>query len=257
MTRAILTIMSAMTGELNMFTDKATALRRHRAVTLIEAVLYISIALALIVGGLVFFQQASTAAKTSRMIRQLSASIAEGRVVMTGLSFTADHIDLTPIFVAAGAVPQEMLAGETTLPNPFSPTLLSNPFGGWTMFFGGIYGSSRMLEVLTTNVPQGVCARLLTATGGVEVLSGAGGSMTAPAATNATTLVSSGFHAAGVGSFTDYSIGTGNRHYVMNPTQAGWMCKYGGVKYSNKTTEPTSTPLSGNVYIRMQFLIDR
>jgi len=41
--------------------------RRNRAVTLIEAVLYISIALALIVGGLVFYQQASTAAKTSTM----------------------------------------------------------------------------------------------------------------------------------------------------------------------------------------------
>jgi hypothetical protein len=38
--------------ELTMFRDKATLLRRrNRAVTLIEAVLYISIALALIVGG--------------------------------------------------------------------------------------------------------------------------------------------------------------------------------------------------------------
>jgi len=40
MTKAMVTIMLALTGELNMVTDKATALRRNRAVTLIEAVLY-------------------------------------------------------------------------------------------------------------------------------------------------------------------------------------------------------------------------
>jgi hypothetical protein len=61
--------MPTLRGELNMFTDKANPLRRNRAVTLIEAVLYISIALALIVGGLVFFQQASTAQKTNATIR--------------------------------------------------------------------------------------------------------------------------------------------------------------------------------------------
>jgi hypothetical protein len=35
MTKAMVTSMLALTGELNMFTDKPTALRRHRAVTLI------------------------------------------------------------------------------------------------------------------------------------------------------------------------------------------------------------------------------
>jgi hypothetical protein len=37
MTKAIVTDMLALTGALNMVTDKATALRRHRAVMLIEA----------------------------------------------------------------------------------------------------------------------------------------------------------------------------------------------------------------------------
>jgi hypothetical protein len=35
MTKAMVTIVSAVTGELNMFRDKANPLRRHRAVTLI------------------------------------------------------------------------------------------------------------------------------------------------------------------------------------------------------------------------------
>ena len=58
--------------------------KRRRGVTLIEAVLYISIALALIVGGLVFFQQASTAQRTNTMVRQLSAVLAETRVLIKG-----------------------------------------------------------------------------------------------------------------------------------------------------------------------------
>ena len=40
MTKAMVANILALTGELNMVTDKPTALRRHRAVTLIEAVLY-------------------------------------------------------------------------------------------------------------------------------------------------------------------------------------------------------------------------
>jgi hypothetical protein len=44
---------------------------------------------------------------------------------------------------------------------------------------------------------------------------------------------------------------------MMNPTQAGWMCKYGSNNYPNKTVEPTSTPLSGNVEVRMTFLVER
>jgi len=40
MTKAMVANILALTGELTMFRDKATALRRHRAVTLIQAVIY-------------------------------------------------------------------------------------------------------------------------------------------------------------------------------------------------------------------------
>jgi hypothetical protein len=43
----------------------------------------------------------------------------------------------------------------------------------------------------------------------------------------------------------------------MNATQAGWMCKYGAANYVDKTVEPGSAPISGNVAIVMQFLVDR
>jgi hypothetical protein len=55
--------------------------RRRKAVTLIEAVLFISIAMAVIVGGLVFYQQASLAMKVMNVKRHVQAAIAETRVI--------------------------------------------------------------------------------------------------------------------------------------------------------------------------------
>jgi hypothetical protein len=214
--------------------------RRNRAVTLIEAVLYISIALALIVGGLVFFQQASTAAKTSTMVRQLSAIISESRVLIKGIPVKDIPTDITSYLIAARAVPPDMVK---------SASELSNPFGGQTEFYVGTscFGSTcyPAVQMLLHNVPQGVCARLLTASGGSEfAFGGAGG----------TTLVSSGYMSGGAAGSVDDAFG---RNYIMNATQAGWMCKYGALAYKIKATEPTSaTPLSGNVAVFMEFLID-
>ena len=227
-----------------MFTSKTRLLRRrNRAVTLIEAVLYISIALALIVGGLVFFQQASTAAKTSTMVRQLSATLAEARVLIKGTPLTDIPTDITSFLISSGAVPPDMVA---------SATSLSNPFGGAAGFSaalattGGFAGSTS-IAVFLTNIPQGVCARLLTATGGSEFVMGGIGP-------GGTTLVSSGYIMGGV-----FAVGGGGaiRTWILNPTQAGWMCKYGSHQYDTQNSEPaSSTPLSGNLNIVMVFLAD-
>jgi hypothetical protein len=221
--------------------------RRHRAVTLIEAVLYISVALALIVGGLVFYEQASNAARTSKMLRQLSAVLAEGRVLVRALppdSIPDDphdvrRIDVTPTLIAAGAMPSDMVT---------SPTSLSNPFGGETHFvsyFAPPFG--RFFTIFLSDVPQGVCARLLTsksASGEDYVIGPVGG----------TTLVGSGYIWGGAGPSLDSSLIV--KGYAMNQTQAGWMCKYGGADYADKTVEPTSAPLSGNVAVAMVFMVD-
>jgi hypothetical protein len=211
-------------------------------VTLIEAVLYIAIALALIVGGLVFFQQASTAAKTSTMVRQLSAVLAEARVLIKGQPVSDDPANITPLLISAGAVPADMVA---------SATSLTNPFGGTTAFYTQFQLAQQTITIHLTNVPQGVCARLLTATSGIE-------DTFSPSMNGATTLVSSGFVMGGVAQLP-YPEGSGiiPRSYVMNPTQAGWMCKYGSQFYPKKTTEPSTPPLSGNVDISMRFLVER
>ena len=224
-----------------MFKIKANPPRRNRAVTLIEAVLYISIALALIVGGLVFFQQAGTAARTSTMVRQLSAVLAETRILMSRVTQQTAHTDITSVLISAGAVPPDMVA---------SPTSLSNPFGGETQVFmeQSAFGNRSILITLS-NVPQEVCVRLLTATSegpDFEWHVGAVGN---------STIISYGFAKASVttnGMFADF-VG-----YNMNPTQVGWLCKYGSDSYysSGKTVKPTTDLLSGNVNIAMYFLAD-
>ena len=42
----------------------------------------------------------------------------------------------------------------------------------------------------------------------------------------------------------------------MNPTQAGWMCKYGTLYYQNQNVEPDVAPFSGTVAVGMRFLLD-
>jgi hypothetical protein len=217
--------------------------RRNRAVTLIEAVLYISIALALIVGGLVFFQQASTAAKTSTLVRQLSATLAENRVLLKALPLGAEPLDITSYVISAGAVPPDMVA---------SPTTLSNAFGGTTNMWAGIISGQRHITIVITNIPQGVCARLLRASPGPDFLWVPAGGV------GSTTLISSGHADSGVNTGGAFDLAGFN----MNLTQAGWMCKYGTGPdaygpFASKTVQPTSEPLSGNVRIAMRFLVER
>lgn len=136
--------------------------RRYRAVTLIEAVLYISIALALIVGGLLFFQQASNAAKTSSLVRQLSATVAETKILFKSQPFavTTDPLfgtSITSALIAAGAVPADMVAG---------PAALTNPFGGTTDVQVMNFGNNALIALRLTGIPQSVCARILTSSSG-------------------------------------------------------------------------------------------
>ena len=66
--------------------------RRWRGVTLIEAVLYIAVSLALIVGGLVFYEQASFQSRTAGVVRLYSALAAEARILAReGGSISAEH----------------------------------------------------------------------------------------------------------------------------------------------------------------------
>jgi hypothetical protein len=250
MTKAIVTIVPTLTGDLTVFTRKPGLLRRrNRAVTLIEAVLYISIALALIVGGLVFFQQASTAAKTSALVRQLSAIVAETRILLQGQSlpawsnyatFETTGLNVNPMLIAAGAVPTDMVTGAATL---------NNPFGGTTRITAGSAGQGTTWDVVLLSVrgiPPSVCSRLIAATGS----SASDG--------NITTSVSHGQINYGV---SQSNVPTTNLEAIafpMNPTQAGDSCNYGSLAHRNAGYTTPSTPrLTGNVNVYIYFWLER
>lgn len=126
---------------------------RKRGVTLIEAVLYISIALALIVGGLVFFQQASLAQRTNSAVRNISAIASETRGLYQQQNNFKDFAQ--GALINAGAVPTSLIDNSTTPPtlkNEWGGTILAastaDPFNGFTVVYPGL--------------PTAACVRLTT-----------------------------------------------------------------------------------------------
>jgi type II secretory pathway pseudopilin PulG len=142
------------------FSTRARAARlgtpRKRGVTLIEAVLYISIALALIVGGLVFFQQASLAQRTNNAVRNISAIASETRGLYQQTNNFAGLNHLT--LINAGAVPSSLID------NTVNPVQLRNEWGG-TITLAAAPAISPFLAdtgftVTYRNVPEAACTRL-------------------------------------------------------------------------------------------------
>jgi len=149
--------------------------RRRRGVTLIEAVLYISIALALIVGGLVFYQQASTAARINSLVTMLSSVIAEARAAQSESSATVlfqnNPVNFTSYLVTRGSVPGAWL--DKSKP---ANEQIRHPWGGFVQFEVGIatgVNPVRLVTVRMSDVPMQLCARLGATVGnGATVYSG-------------------------------------------------------------------------------------
>ena len=146
----------------------------RRGVTLIEAVLFISIALGLIVGGLVFFQQASLAARINDAVRSLSGMASETRAAYRTQQTFAGLTET--VLISSGAVPSSQVrvnpvagAGEgaTAFPNiivnewnnrvTIRPNAAATPAGSTV---------NQFLEITYTDIPVAACTRLATATGG-------------------------------------------------------------------------------------------
>ena len=121
---------------------------RKRGVTLIEAVLYISIALALIVGGLVFFQQASLAQRTNSAVRNISAIASETRGLYQAQSNFSGFTHAA--LINAGAVPSSIVNGNA----------LQNEWGG--PIVGGTNAATDAFTVTYENVPTAACVRLVS-----------------------------------------------------------------------------------------------
>ena len=134
--------------------------RRRRGATLIEAVLYIAIALALIVGGLVFYQQASLQSRTNDTARMFAAIIADARVVAresTPAQFLAIGSGLAELLNSRGSIPANYW--DATQP---ADQRLRLPFAG---MYANISGSAWTdgtvwLTLHIWQMPVHLCSRL-------------------------------------------------------------------------------------------------
>lgn len=91
-------------------TDEDRAARR--GAKLAEVALFLSISMAIIVGGLVTYREASVAATVGTQVQVLTAVMAEARVALAGSDLSGGRLD--GLLVASGAVPSKIVA-----PDPF------------------------------------------------------------------------------------------------------------------------------------------
>ncbi len=195
-----------------------------------------------------FFQQASTAAKTSTTVRQLSAIVAETRILLQGQplpqwttieTFETTGLNVNPVLIAAGAVPTDMVTGAATL---------SNAFGGTTRITAGGVGPltrNRLFMISVRGIPPSVCSRLIAATGSSATVG------------EITTSVSHG-QMNYVVSQSDVPAQSAVIAQPMNPTQAGDSCNYGSQAHRDAGYTTPSTPrLTGNVNVYIYFVAER
>ncbi len=136
--------------------------RRRRGVTLIEAVLYISVALALIVGGLVFYRQASSASNINSLNRMLSAILVEARII----SIESERSVGTAAVLWTPAQFESLLIAREGIPSAyldmtrFPADRIRTPFGTPAIFFIGFNPS--YIAVNLPNIPVAACTRLTT-----------------------------------------------------------------------------------------------
>jgi type II secretory pathway pseudopilin PulG len=134
---------------------------RKRGVTLIEAVLFISIALGIIVGGLVFFQQASLAQRTSDAVRTISSISSETRAMY---QTETDFAGVAPdVLINAGAVPSNIVDG-VNLQNEWGGTagLAAYQTGGVLNGNTNEPANNEAFVIEYTDIPQAACVRLGT-----------------------------------------------------------------------------------------------
>jgi type II secretory pathway pseudopilin PulG len=132
---------------------------RKRGVTLIEAVLYISIALALIVGGLVFFQQASLAQRTNSAVRNISAIASETRGLYQA-SQTFSGLT-TATLINAGAVPTSIVVPGSGTGATAVAASLRNEWGGVITAASATPFANFTVDY--ENIPVAACTRLTSA----------------------------------------------------------------------------------------------
>ena len=168
-------------------TDILGASARQRAISLIEGVLYLVIALAVIVGGIVFFQQSQLSNRVTDTARAAVGISSQLRALYQNQNVFGDNVDLTAAAVKSGAVPSNFVGGEAgeSIVHPFNGggVAITGLGRGFVMSYSGISSPAcqRMAIMDETGAgPMGIGIAGVTigAAGEIDIMDGP--SMTAP-----------------------------------------------------------------------------
>ena len=132
---------------------------RRRAVTLIEAVLFIAIALGLIIGGLVFFQQAQTASRTQETVRLVNTVITGARAIAR----TTDDTMFESAVIAGGHIPEAYLDETRSIVLPWGGKVALDYLGrqgDLPMSLNPVEIGKEVFQLWLNDVPPAVCARI-------------------------------------------------------------------------------------------------
>ena len=129
------------------------AARRERGATLIEAVLFTVIALGLITGGVVFFEQASMSAKTNSTIRLMASLQSQIRALHQSQADFGTAA-MTTLLITTNAVPTSLQRDSDGDGTP--DTIVSNMGGTVT-----VTGATANFTVEVEEVPVDICSRIV------------------------------------------------------------------------------------------------
>ena len=136
--------------------QRASAEERHafaeRGATLIEAVLFTVIALGLVIGGIVFFEQASMSARTNDAVRMMASLQSQVRALFQSQA-TFGTSEVSDLLISANAVPSSM---QSDSDNDGDNDEIVNSFGGAVE----VTGATKQFTIKMSKVPVDVCTRM-------------------------------------------------------------------------------------------------
>lgn len=125
---------------------------RQRGISLIEGILYLVLALSVVIGGIVVFQNAQLSNRVTEAARGAVSISSETRALhQNARDFGASGTDLTTALINAGAVPSNFQDN--------AGTGIRHPWGGAVV----VTGEDQQFTIELEDVPSDACVRLATA----------------------------------------------------------------------------------------------
>ncbi|MFX4300144.1 type 4 pilus major pilin [Pseudosulfitobacter pseudonitzschiae] len=139
---------------------------KKRGISLIEGVLYLVLALSVIVGGIVFFQQAQLSNNVTNTSRAMTGISSEIRgLYQNAQDFGVDATDLTEVILAAGGVPSNFVDNAGT-PTDSVDDAIVTPFDGNVEIYAEDGGAgttnAEYFVIELENLGEAECIRLAT-----------------------------------------------------------------------------------------------